>query len=80
MQCFVVWVGDTAGAARLAQIVGTMEPGSEERAEYIPFLSLLLFFLGLRFLLLFLGLSLLFLSRNQGQGGYDPGGNLSGKI
>ena len=30
MQCFVVWVGDTAGAARVAQIVGTMEPGSEE--------------------------------------------------
>ena len=57
MQCFVVWVGGTAGAAMVAQIVGTMEPGSEERAEYIPFLSLLLFFLGLRFLLLFLGLS-----------------------
>ena len=66
----------------VAQIVGTMEPGSEERAEYIPFLSLLLFFLGLRFLLLFLGLSLLFLNRNRGRGrrGYDPGGYLSGTI
>ena len=30
MQCFVVWVGDTAGAARVAQIVGTMESCSEE--------------------------------------------------